>query len=580
MPAEAPWIKFYDEGVPAHVEYPDEPLYWFVEESARKFPNNVAVELILKYMPLGLKIGYKMTYAQLKDMVDRFAAALQKIGIKKGDKISIMLPNLPQYVIAYFGALKTGAIVVNTNPTYTARELIHQLQDAEATTILTLNSFLPKVEEARKETNLEHVIVTTVPEFVSFPWGSLVKSTLKKSGDWVDLAGKDVLLFKKMVVETPPEPEPVDVNPDDLALFQYTGGTTGVPKAAMLTHRNLVANAKQVCAWLPDTRFGGETSLGALPFFHVYGMTVAMNMTMCAAGRLIVVPDPRQADVILEIIHREKVTLYPGVPAMYIAINHHPKVSQYNLKSLKACISGAAPLPVEVQTEFERITGARLVEGYGLSEASPVTHSNPVYGKRKKGSIGVPFPDTEAKIVSLEEENGQRKELPVGEAGELAVRGPQVMKGYWKRPDETALVLDSDGWLYTGDIAKMDEDGFFYIVDRKKDIIIASGYNIVPREVEEVLYAHPKVQEAVVAGVPDPYRGETVKAYIVLKEGETATPEEIIAFCKERLAPYKVPKLVEFRSELPKSAVGKFLRRVLVEEEKRKLAARGESQEK
>ena len=580
MPAEAPWIKFYDEGVPAHVEYPDEPLYWFVEESARKFPNNVAVELILKYMPLGLKIGYKMTYAQLKDMVDRFAAALQKIGIKKGDKISIMLPNLPQYVIAYFGALKTGAIVVNTNPTYTARELIHQLQDAEATTILTLNSFLPKVEEARKETNLEHVIVTTVPEFVSFPWGSLVKSTLKKSGDWVDLAGKDVLLFKKMVVETSPEPEPVDVNPDDLALFQYTGGTTGVPKAAMLTHRNLVANAKQVCAWLPDTRFGGETSLGALPFFHVYGMTVAMNMTMCAAGRLIVVPDPRQADVILEIIHREKVTLYPGVPAMYIAINHHPKVSQYNLKSLKACISGAAPLPVEVQTEFERITGARLVEGYGLSEASPVTHSNPVYGKRKKGSIGVPFPDTEAKIVSLEEENGQRKELPVGEAGELAVRGPQVMKGYWKRPDETALVLDSDGWLYTGDIAKMDEDGFFYIVDRKKDIIIASGYNIVPREVEEVLYAHPKVQEAVVAGVPDPYRGETVKAYIVLKEGETATPEEIIAFCKERLAPYKVPKLVEFRSELPKSAVGKFLRRVLVEEEKRKLAARGESQEK
>ena len=571
MPAESPWVKYYDEGVPAHLEYPDKPLPWFVENSADKFPNNTAVELILKYLPLGLKIGYKMTYAQLNDMSNRFAAALQKIGVKKGYKISIMLPNLPQYVIAYFGALKTGAIVVNTNPTYTARELIHQLQDAEATTIITLNSFLPKVEEARRETGIEHVIVTTVPEFVSAPWGGLVKNTIKKSGDWVELTGKDVLLFKEMILNAPSSPEPVDVKPDDLALFQYTGGTTGVPKAAMLTHRNLVANAKQVCAWLPDTKYGGEVSLGALPFFHVYGMTVAMNMTMCAGGRLIVVPDPRQVDLILEIIHREKVTLYPGVPAMYIAINHHPKVSQYNLKSLKACISGAAPLPVEVQTEFERITGARLVEGYGLSEASPVTHSNPVYGKRKKGSIGVPFPDTEARIVSLDD---KREEMPVGESGELAVRGPQVMKGYWNRPDETALVLDSNGWLYTGDIARMDEDGFFYIVDRKKDIIIASGYNIVPREVEEVLYAHPKVQEAVVAGVPDPYRGETVKAYIVLKQGETATAEEIIAFCKERLAPYKVPKLVEFRSELPKSAVGKFLRRVLVEEEKRKLAER------
>ncbi len=571
MPAESPWVKYYDEGVPAHLEYPDKPLPWFVENSADKFPNNTAVELILKYLPLGLKIGYKMTYAQLNDMSNRFAAALQKIGVKKGDKISIMLPNLPQYVIAYFGALKTGAIVVNTNPTYTARELIHQMQDAEATTIITLNSFLPKVEEARRETGIEHVIVTTVPEFVSAPWGGLVKNTIKKSGDWVELTGKDVLLFKEMILNAPPSPEPVDVKPDDLALFQYTGGTTGVPKAAMLTHRNLVANAKQVCAWLPDTKYGGEVSLGALPFFHVYGMTVAMNMTMCAGGRLIVVPDPRQVDLILEIIHREKVTLYPGVPAMYIAINHHPRVSQYNLKSLKACISGAAPLPVEVQTEFERITGARLVEGYGLSEASPVTHSNPVYGKRKKGSIGVPFPDTEARIVSLDD---KREEMPVGESGELAVRGPQVMKGYWNRPDETALVLDSDGWLYTGDIARMDEDGFFYIVDRKKDIIIASGYNIVPREVEEVLYAYPKVQEAVVAGVPDPYRGETVKAYIVLKQGETATAEEIIAFCKERLAPYKVPKLVEFRSELPKSAVGKFLRRVLVEEEKRKLAER------
>jgi long-chain acyl-CoA synthetase len=578
MAPEFPWLQNYDEGVPYHLEYPDAPLFSFLQESAKKYPDNIAVYMVLKYLPLGLKVDSKLTYRQLDDLSNRFAAALRSLGLKEGDKISVMLPNTPQYVIAYFGILKMGGVVVNTNPTYTARELVHQMEDSGATAIVTLNTFYPKVEEAKRETGLKHIIVTTVPEFITPPFGILVKQSQKKSGDWVDVTfGGDVYSFKELLLNSPATPPDTAVGPDDVAVFQYTGGTTGVPKAAVLTHRNLMANALQVAAWLPDAERGKEITLGALPFFHVYGMTVAMNNCLALGGKLIVMPDPRDVDLVLEIIHRERVTLYPGVPAMYIAINHHPRVKEYNLKSLKACISGAAPLPVEVQTEFERITGARLVEGYGLSEASPVTHSNPVYGKRKKGSIGVPFPDTEAKVVTLEpDENGNRREVPVGEAGELAVKGPQVMKGYWNMPEETALVLDEEGWLYTGDVAKMDEDGFFYIVDRKKDIIIASGYNIVPREVEEVLYEHPKVQEAVVAGVPDPYRGETVKAYIVLKAGQSATPEEIIAFCKERLAPYKVPKLVEFRSELPKSQVGKFLRRVLVEEEKKKLAAQKE----
>ncbi len=576
MGAEFPWFKYYDEGVPRHLKYPDAPLFSLLQESARRYPDNIAVYMVLKYLPLGLKVDSKLTYKQVDELSNRFAAGLKSLGLKQGDKISVMLPNTPQYVIAYFGILKLGGVVVNTNPTYTARELVHQMNDSGATAIVTLNIFYPKVEEARHQTNLQHVIVATVPEFVTPPFGILVKQTQKKSGDWVDVTfGDGVYGFKDLLMKSPNIPPDTTVGPDDVAVFQYTGGTTGIPKAAILTHRNLTANALQVAAWLPDAEYGKEVTLGALPFFHVYGMTVAMDNCIAMGGKLIVMPDPRDVDLALEIINREGVTLYPGVPAMYIAINHHPRVAEYNLKSLKACISGAAPLPIEVQTEFERITGARLVEGYGLSEASPVTHANPVYGKRKKGSIGVPLPDTAARIAALEpDENGQRPEMPVGEAGELAVKGPQIMGGYWNMPDETALVLDDEGWLYTGDVAKMDEDGFFYIVDRKKDIIIASGYNIVPREVEEALYEHPKVQEAVVAGVPDPYRGETVKAYIVLKQGQSATPEEIIAFCKERLAPYKVPKLVEFRSELPKSQVGKFLRRVLVEEEKQKMAER------
>ncbi len=350
--------------------------------------------------------------------------------------------------------------------------------------------------------------------------------------------------------------------PDDVALLQYTGGTTGVPKAAMLTHANLVANVLQFRHWLPELEEAREVIVGALPFFHIYGLTVAMNLAVVLAAELIVLPTPRPVAHVLQTLAEERATVFPGVPTTYVAVINHPDVAQYDLRSIKACISGAAPLAVEVQTRFERITGGKLVEGYGLTEAAPVTHCNPLSGLRKAGAIGLPLPDVEARIVDPQ----SLEDAPIGAQGELWVRGPNVMPGYWNMPEETAQALTPDGWLRTGDLARMDEDGFFYIVDRLKDIIIVSGLNVVPREVEDVLYEHPAVREVVVAGIPDAYRGESVKAFVVLQDGETATAEALIAFCAERLARFKIPAAIEFRAELPKTTVGKPLRRALAAE--------------
>ncbi len=576
---QKPWLANYEPDVPAEIQYEGQLLHETIEASAQKYPHNIAVRMLLKYLPLGLAIQSKMTYREFVDAVNRFAAALHSIGMKQGDRISVMLPNSPQQVIAFYGALKAGCTVVNTNPTYTPRELEHQLKDSGAHAILLLSGLYERFAKIKDSTSVEHVIVTDVSSSLGFPFKGMVEKQLRAGGLLADVpAGPGIHRFYDLLRSASPTPPSVSVDPDDVVLFQYTGGTTGVPKAAMLTHKNLVSNVLQLDAWMTQLEYGKEKTLGALPFFHVYGMTVGMLFNMFAGGELVVVPDPRNTNHILEIIHREKITLYPGVPAMYIAIVNHPRVREYDLHSVKACLSGGAPLPVEIQEKFEAITGGKLVEGYGLTETSPVLTANPIMGKRKAGSVGLPLPSTEIAIVALEANpDGTYTPLPQGDEGELVARGPQIMKGYWNRPDETAKTIDPEGWLHTGDIAKMDDEGYFYIVDRKKDLIIASGYNIVPREVEEVLYMHPKVLEAVVAGVPDPKRGETVKAYIVLKEGEVATVEEIIAFCKERLAPYKVPKLVEFRSELPKSQVGKFLRRVLVEEEKKKLAEQQKS---
>jgi len=569
--AEKPWLKHYEEAVPATLEYPDIPLHANLENSAQKYPDHTATIFGAVVHQLGsMLLDAKLTYRELNALADRFAAALQQLGVKKGDRVALFLPNCPQYPIAYYGALKAGAILVPCNPLYVARELAHQVNDAGAETIVVLSRFYPAVQKIKAETPLKNVIVTNIKEY--FPGLLRLLFTLaveKKEGHYIEALDTGDHWFQDLLRTAPAHPAPVDVQPEDTACLLYTGGTTGVPKGAELSHRNLLANVIQTRHWMADIQEGKETVLTALPLFHSYGMTTCMNLAVYIAGAMLLIPNPRDMVHILKSVNKHHPTLFPGVPTMYVAFNNYPDIGKYDVKSIRACISGAAPLPVEVQQRFMELTGARLVEGYGLSEASPVTHANPIHGLNKIGTIGLPFPDTDAKIVDLETGT---KELPVGEIGELVVRGPQVMKGYWNMPEETAIAL-REGWLYTGDIAKMDEDGYFSIVDRKKDMIIAGGYNVYPRDVEEVLYEHPKVKEAVVAGVPDPYRGETVKAYIVLKEGETATEEEIIAFCRENLARYKVPKMVEFRSELPKTMVGKILRRILVEEEKAKLAA-------
>lgn len=551
---ERPWYTYYEREVPTYMEFPEVPLYYFVERSAKRFPENVAVHFY----------GRDITYRKLWDYIGRFATALHRLGVKKGDRVSLMLPNSPQFLIGFYGALRLGAIVVQTNPLYVERELEFILKDSEAETIITLDSFHERISNVRDKTPLKRVIYTRIQHFFAPHLKFLYSLKLKIEGKYPK--PRDGIFMEELIRTNPIAPPKVDINPkEDIALFQYTGGTTGTPKAAMLTHYNLVVNTIQTVTWYTGMREGKEVIMGALPFFHVYGMTVAMNFAMRVAGKLVLVPRFRVEEIV-KLIEKHKVTLFPGAPTMYVAVINMKDVKKYDLSSIEACISGSAPLPLKVKEDFEKLTGAKLVEGYGLSEASPVTHCNPIYGLNKPGSIGIPFPSTDAKIVDLE--TGER-ELPPNEIGELVVRGPQVMKGYWKRLDETEDVL-KDGWLYTGDIARMDKDGYFYIVDRKKDMIISGGYNVYPREVEEVLYQHPKVKEAAVIGLPDKYKGEAVKAIIVLKKGETATEEEIIEFCKKNLAKYKVPKIVEFRDSLPKTFVGKVLRRVLREEEREK----------
>lgn len=574
---EHPWLHFYDPGTPHTLTYPEVTLDHFLDAAARDHPDRTATTFVLKYALGGrLRIGGQLTYRRLRAQVDHFAAALDELGVRQGDRVALMLPNSPQFVIAFFAALRLGAIVVNINPTYTAPELQHQLADSGAETIVLLNLFLARLRTAQAELPaLKRVIVTTIDDLLPFPINTLVRREQRKQPDWVDVApAPDTARFADLLARAKPAQPKVVRSPDDVALFQYTGGTTGVPKAAMLTHRNLVANTFQAAAWLPDKQRGGDRIMCALPFFHIYGMTIGMLMSVVLASTMIILPNPRPIEQVMRVIQRERATIFPGVPAMYIAIINHPSVATYDLTSARYCLSAAAPLPMEVQERFGRLTRGRLVEGYGMTETAPLTHANPMYGLRKSGSIGIPVPDTEARLIDLE--TGMPLPSGVAQAGELAIRGPQVMKGYWNRAEDTADCLSADGWLRTGDICTIDDDGYFYIVDRKKDMIIASGYKILPREVEEVLFAHPAVQEAAVVGVPDPYRGETVKAFIVAKAGAHPTEAELIAHCRTSLAPYKVPRLFEFRSELPKTTIGKVLRRVLAAEAQQKSPAQTE----
>lgn len=550
------WHAYYEKEVPPTLDYEKVPLYSYLENAHRHYPASPALHFM----------GKTMTYEELYEETETFARVLQSMGVEKGDRVALMLPNSPQVIIAYYGALLIGAIVVQTNPMYKERELKYQLVDSGATVMVCVDLVYERVAAVYAETELEKIIVTSVKDYLPFPKNMLYPLKLRREGTVINIPREPFIFHwvERMKREMPELKRPVIDPQEDLALLQYTGGTTGLAKGVKLTHFNLTANAEQARVWSHRSEEGKERILAVLPFFHVYGMTTVMNLAMLLAAEVILIPR-FDASQILKTINRLRPTLFPGAPTMYAALLNHPELEKYDVRSIEACLSGAAALPLEVQEKFEQVTGGRLVEGYGLTETSPVTHANPIWGHRKNGSIGIPVPDTEARVV--DPETGE--ELPLGEIGELAVRGPQVMKGYWNMPEETANVLQ-DGWLRTGDMAKMDEEGYFYIVDRKKDVIVASGFNIYPREVEEVLYEHEAVLECAVAGVPDDYRGETVKAYIVLKSGKNVSADELEQFCRERLAAFKVPRLFEFRDELPKTLVGKVLRRVLVEEEREK----------
>jgi len=553
-----PWLSSYPVEVPPNYGYPKHNIAQFLLDSAAVYPKLIALEFL----------GYKMTYEQLVDSAARFANAMLRLGVRKDDRIAIMLPNCPQSVIAYFGTLMFGGIVVMTNPLYMPREIEHQMKDSGAKVIVTLDPLVARVEKAMSGSPMKHVIATSIKDYLPFPKNVLFPLKGKKDGTHAVVRYDErILSFAKLLKEASNAKPEADIDADnDLALIQYTGGTTGTAKGVMLTHTNLIANTTQAGLWIYRAQMPKEKYLAVLPFFHVFGLTVLLNLGIKNAGTLVMMPR-FEINGVLKAIDRHRPTLFPGAPTMYIAIINHPDVKKYDLSSIKACISGAAALPLEIQEKFETLTGGKLIEGYGLTEASPVTHANNIWEKRKTGSIGIPFPDTDARIVHPE----TGEEMPVGEIGELVVRGPQVMKGYWDRVAETAAAL-RDGWLYTGDLGRVDGDGYFYILDRRKDLIIASGYNIYPREVEEVLFEHPDVEEAVVAGMIDPYRGETVKAYIVLRKGASVTGDELKRWCKEKLAAYKVPHVYDFRESLPKTLVGKVLRRKLIEEDMERMA--------
>jgi long-chain acyl-CoA synthetase len=559
-----PWIDHYEQGVPTQLKVPDHSLTWLLDQTVSRYPGHTAF----------IYYGTKLSYAQFSSLANRFATGLQRLGIKKGDRVAIALPNIPQFPIAFYGALRAGAVVVPTNPRYTEREMQHQLADSGARVVVMLDIFYPIVRAVRANTALEHIIITSVADYLPpilqrlFPLTQLRAHHPQPPLTEKELHEDKMLHTMSSMVQSHTKGGievfnlPVQAYGDDLAALQYTGGTTGIAKGAMLTHRNLLANALQTRNWIHNTRDAEEVTLCVTPFLHSYGLTVGMNLSILSASTMILLPQFKIKEVV-KAIRRYHPTQLPGIPTMYIAIMREAGKHAEYLRSIKYCISGASALPAKVRKDWEAITGGKLVEGYGLSEASPVTHCNPLNDDVRDGSIGLPLPGVDAMIL----DQNTKEPAPAGEVGELMVKGPNIMQGYWNRPDETAAIF-FDGWMRTGDVGKMDEEGYFYIVDRSKDMIKASGFNVYPREVEEVLFHHPAVLEAAVVGVPHEYRVETVAAVIVLKPGfepSEAMREDIIAYCKKELAPYKVPKIVEFRESLPKTLIGKVLKRELKE---------------
>jgi long-chain acyl-CoA synthetase len=572
MTDHRPWFDSYPSDVPRSLApFPKESVYSLLRNAAAGFPEEPALAFF----------GAHMSYAKLLAEVERFSAVLAGLGVRKGDRVGMILPNCPEYVIAFFACQRIGAVAVGNNPLYTERELEHQIKDSGVKVMIVLDQIYHRFGEVRAGSGVQEVIAVKLNHYMKAPIKWLAplkfKSDARTHGTPMPFipVGHTVRWWADVMRTAGPVPPEatVDDPTTELAALVYTGGTTGLSKGAMLSHSNLVANALQASAWLNVVRQGEDGIVAALPFFHSFG-TLVMNFSMTKAAKLILLPR-FEIDMALKAMAKEKPTLFPGVPRMYIALNQDPRTPKHDLASLKACISGAAPLPMAVAKRFEEITGgAKVVEGYGLSECSPVTHANPLVGERKEGFIGMPLPDTDVKLVDLDEPD---REVAQGERGEMCIKGPQVMLGYWNRPDESQLVI-RNGWLHTGDVAIMDEQGYFKIVDRIKDMVLVSGFNVYPTEVEAVLFHHPKILKCAVIGVPDDTTGERVKAFVVLKPGESATPEEIVAWCRDPdqgLTGYRVPKEVEFREELPETLIGKVLRRVLQDEDRQKREAAG-----
>lgn len=565
-----PWHASYPPDVPVSLEpYPEESVFALLQSAAAGFPKRPALAFF----------GRHLSYEQLLREVERCSAVLAGLGVRRGDRVGLILPNCPEYVIAWYACQRIGAVAVGNNPLYTERELEHQITDSGARVMIVLDQVYHRFGRIRHATGVQDVIAIGLNHYMPAPikWLAPLKfrGDARKLGTQLPFIPTDhrVRWWADVMKRTGPVPPVATVGDPraEVAALVYTGGTTGLSKGAMLSHYNLVANAQQASAWFAVLRQGEDGVLGSLPFFHSFG-TLAMNFAMLKAAKLVLVPRFEMA-MVLKALAKEQPSLFPGVPRMYVALNENPDTPSYDLKSLKACVSGAAPLPMAVAQRFEQITGgAKVVEGYGLTECSPVTHANPLQGVRKEGSIGLPLPDTDVKLTDLDEPD---RVVAGGERGELCIRGPQVMLGYWNRPDDTAMVIRG-GWLHTGDVAVMDTDGYFRIVDRLKDLIIVSGFNVYPTEVEQVLYRHPKILTCAVVGLPDDTTGERVKAFIVLKPGESVEPEEITRWCRDAeqgLSGYRVPKDVELRDELPETLIGKVLRRALQDEERKRREA-------
>jgi long-chain acyl-CoA synthetase len=551
-----PWLKHYEDGVPHEISFDTNLLPDFLENSANKFPHKSALNFQ----------GYRVTYRELQSMVETFSSHLYSFGIRKGDAVAVLLPSMISSVVSYYSIIKIGGIAVMCNPLYSDKELEYQLNDSGAKVLITLDLLANRMIDLRPQTGVKQIIYTSIGEYLPLKKKALFKffGKLKKISASVNEAD-DLYYFKGLMKKDAPKAPKTKISPADVAMYQYTGGTTGISKGVMLTHGNMSIHVQQLKAWLPQFEAGKEIMLGALPNFHVFGLTVCMNFSVLMAWENVIVPKPK-ADSLIEAINKYKPTFAPMIPTMYINILNHPKIDSADISSIKGCFSGSALLPLDVIKEFEARTGSVIIEGYGLTEASPIVSVNPFSGVRKAGSIGIPISDTECRVVDIVD---GETDVPAGESGELIVKGPQVMKGYWNKPEETEHTL-RNGWLYTGDVVRMDEDGYFYIVDRIKEMIISGGYNVYPREIEEVLYEHPDIIEAAVIGIPHPTRGETGKVFAVLGDGREMTPEALIDYCSGRLAKYKWPTEVEFRKSLPKSAVGKILKRELKEEEARR----------